>query len=451
MSQIIDALKGYVTPELISAAASHLGESNSAVSKGLTGMLPVLLGGMASKADNSSAMSGLFDLIKGSGDAGVLGNLAGLLGGGGATSGLTSSLLSMLFGGNSEGLLGGIAKFAGLKGGSSSALMGLVAPMVTGYLSKMIGAQGLDLSKFTSLLTSQKSSFASALPAGLAALPALGSLGLSMSDIKGNIPKVEVPKVEVPKVNTPKGGGGFPKWLLPLIAVAALAFGGFKFLGGCGEKVAKTAENTVNSAKDVAKGAANVAEGAAGAVAGAAEDAAKGAANVAEGAAGAVAGAAEGALATLGNFFSRKLPNGVELNIPEMGVENKLVKFIEGSNPVDKTSWFNFDRLNFKTGSAQLDMDKSKEQLDNMVAILKAYPKVSLKIGGYTDNTGSEATNIKISGARANAVKSHLVANGIAAARLDAEGYGPKHPVASNDTPEGRAQNRRVAVRVSAK
>ena len=149
--------------------------------------------------------------------------------------------------------------------------------------------------------------------------------------------------------------------------------------------------------------------------------------------------------------YSKKLGSGFDLNGNADGIEAGLVGFIESDKPVDKTTWFNFDRLTFKTGSAELDMDKSKEQLTNMNEILKAFPKVNLKVGGYTDNTGDEAANMKLSQERANTVVTALVGMGTDKARLESEGYGSQHPVGDNATEEGRAQNRRIAVRVTAK
>jgi K(+)-stimulated pyrophosphate-energized sodium pump len=134
------------------------------------------------------------------------------------------------------------------------------------------------------------------------------------------------------------------------------------------------------------------------------------------------------------------------------GIESQLVGFIkDAGKPVDKTTWLNFDHLNFKTGSAELDMDYSKQQLANIYEVLKAYPKVKLKIGGYTDNVGNAANNLKLSQARAETVTNALIALGIDKSRLTPEGYGAEHPVAGNDTEEGRAQNRRIAVRVTEK
>lgn len=127
------------------------------------------------------------------------------------------------------------------------------------------------------------------------------------------------------------------------------------------------------------------------------------------------------------------------------------MKFItDSSRPVDETTWFNFDRLLFDTGSATLQ-PSSQEQLNNIAAILKAYPNVHVKIGGYTDNVGDAASNLQLSQARAQNVMNAIVAAGIDPSRLEAQGYGEDHPVGDNSTPEGRAQNRRIALRVTAK
>jgi len=89
--------------------------------------------------------------------------------------------------------------------------------------------------------------------------------------------------------------------------------------------------------------------------------------------------------------------------------------------------------------------------LKNIAEILKAYPAVNIKLGGYTDNTGNANSNLKLSGDRATSVKKELAGLGIADSRLEAEGYGQEHPVATNDTDEGKAQNRRISVRVTKK
>ncbi|GLU56696.1 sodium-translocating pyrophosphatase [Dyadobacter frigoris] len=144
--------------------------------------------------------------------------------------------------------------------------------------------------------------------------------------------------------------------------------------------------------------------------------------------------------------------NGTKLNIAASGnpVEAALLDFIKSDKKVDKETWFDFDRLLFKTGSDKLEQ-KSKEQLENVAEILKAYPDVKIKLGGYTDNTGDAAANVKLSSERAESVKKSLEDLGIDKSRLEAEGYGEEHPVASNDTEKGRAENRRISIRVTKK
>jgi len=144
--------------------------------------------------------------------------------------------------------------------------------------------------------------------------------------------------------------------------------------------------------------------------------------------------------------------NGTKLIIAASGnpVETSLLDFIKSDRKTDKETWFDFDRLLFETASAKLE-PQSEEQLENVAEILKAYPAVSIKLGGYTDNTGDAAANLKLSSERAQSVKKELSDLGIANSRLESEGYGEEHPVASNDTEEGRAQNRRISIRVTKK
>ncbi len=146
-----------------------------------------------------------------------------------------------------------------------------------------------------------------------------------------------------------------------------------------------------------------------------------------------------------------KLGDNTELMIGGLSAEKKLIDFIGSSAAVDKTTWITMDRLYFETGSAKLRAE-SDQQVKNIAAILKANPNVDLKLGGYTDNTGDAAANVKLSQERAEAAKAAIVSLGINAARLSAEGYGQDHPVCDgNGTPECKAQNRRIDVRVSKK
>ena len=108
------------------------------------------------------------------------------------------------------------------------------------------------------------------------------------------------------------------------------------------------------------------------------------------------------------------------------------------------------DGIIFDTNKATIKAE-SNGQINHIAEILKAFPKVKIKIGGYTDNTGKANANKKLSNNRAIAVKKAIVSKDIKADRMDAEGYGSEHPVATNDTEEGRQQNRRIDVRVTEK
>jgi OmpA-OmpF porin, OOP family len=287
--------------------------------------------------------------------------------------------------------------------------MGMVGPLVMGVLSKKINGEGLNLGNFASLLNNEKSSIMNALPSGMGSVLGLADMGNVTGSVSNATRAVE------------QSSGGM-NWLWPLLALAAAGAGFFFFSKQC-SKPGMPEIPTVN-ADSLARAAAASAV--------------------------ATLDTAGSAVSTAVAGFMKKLGD-IEIKGATDGIEGKLINFVESAAPVDKTTWFNFDRLTFETGSAKIDMTKSTDQLANMVSVLKHFPKVALKIGGYTDNTGSEPANQKLSTQRAEAVMAYLVGAGIDKARLAAEGYGSAHPDADNATEEGRAKNRRIAVRVTAK
>jgi OOP family OmpA-OmpF porin len=104
----------------------------------------------------------------------------------------------------------------------------------------------------------------------------------------------------------------------------------------------------------------------------------------------------------------------------------------------------------FDTGSAKLKK-AADAKLGEVVDFAKANPGSDLLITGYTDNQGSEAKNVKLSAARAEAVKAYLVKKGVAADRISTKGLGSANPVGDNKTVAGRAANRRVEITSSIK
>jgi OmpA-OmpF porin, OOP family len=162
--------------------------------------------------------------------------------------------------------------------------------------------------------------------------------------------------------------------------------------------------------------------------------------------------AAAGALgAHLGHMMPFTLPGGTILHMPEHGSEANLLAFIRDPNKTpDETSWFNLERSDFNTDSATLN-PQSTEELNNVAQIMKAYPGVHLKIGGYADNSGDPAHNQSLSQARADSVVAALTSRGIAANRLTAQGYGDQYPRGDNGTENGRAMNRHASMLVTQK
>ncbi len=103
--------------------------------------------------------------------------------------------------------------------------------------------------------------------------------------------------------------------------------------------------------------------------------------------------------------------------------------------------------LFFATGSANLE-DDSNFELESIVKILKEYSDVSVEISGHTDSTGDDQANQLLSEARANSVVNYLTANGIRANRLQTVGHGSTQPADTNETAEGRQNNRRIEMRI---
>ena len=443
---LIELLKNEVSDNVISSLSQKAGVSEDQVKTGFSASIPAILAGIMKNGTGS--------------DSGFLGNiLSGLTGteskpedvlNGNDDSLLEKgkSLLGGLFGNDSGAVTSALSTSTGLSAEKSSGLMALIAPLVMGFITKTMASNGWNFSDLLGKIFESKSEITAALPQGLSNSLGLANLKLPNVEIpKVEIPKVEIPKVDLPKVppvnydpiQEPKSGGGFLKWLIPLLIIL---IGAWWIMGrsGCNKSTVGNVTDSLSSKVDSLDTKMDSAGSAMKA----------GAAAVTSTVAGKLNEAGD-FVRDLGAKISKKLPDGTEISIGENSVESRLISFIEDkSKPVDKTTWFTFDRLYFETGKSTLKAE-SQEQLKNMVAILKAYPDVNLKLGGYTDNTGDAAINKKISNERANTAMLELVKLGVDPKRLEAEGYGAEHPIASNDTADGKAQNRRIDIRVTKK
>ena len=117
-----------------------------------------------------------------------------------------------------------------------------------------------------------------------------------------------------------------------------------------------------------------------------------------------------------------------------------LTKEEEGAKMIIKN-------IPFNTGEATL-LPESFNELNKLVNLLRDSPNVKVEISGHTDNTGSEATNKTLSNNRALSVRNYLISQGIAGERIRCNDYGFDRPIASNNTEEGRASNRRVEIKI---
>ena len=132
--------------------------------------------------------------------------------------------------------------------------------------------------------------------------------------------------------------------------------------------------------------------------------------------------------------------------------DNDLCPDTAANTPVNqvgcaKTENINLKGVNFETGSAVLTQ-ASFPILDDAASTLKKYPELKIEVGGHTDNSGNPRANEQLSQKRAETVMKYLVEKGAKAAMLSAKGYGPKQPLADNAKPEGKAQNRRVELKI---
>lgn len=116
-------------------------------------------------------------------------------------------------------------------------------------------------------------------------------------------------------------------------------------------------------------------------------------------------------------------------------------------SPLSAGSVITLRNIFFNTASYEL-LAASEVEIDKLARLLFVNPTLRIELGGHTDNVGNDAANQLLSDQRANAVRDRLIAKGIEGSRITAKGYGETKPVATNDSEEGRAQNRRTEVTV---
>lgn len=422
---IIDLIKGQLGAALVSQTASQLGESESGISKAISGLLPVVIGGLANNSDNPTVL----DTVANSSSNGILGSLSS------ATSGnsFISGLLTSIFGDKLNGIINSVATYAGISNNSSSSLLNMVTGATVGSIGKYASENNLDRNGIASLLNDQKGIISTLLPAGFS----LASLnvgdwakgyGFEGNENPATKPVVDAPpRVEVtrstaetgtfPDRTTSSEGGSIWKWLLPVILLLAASY----FLWQQCRKSETTTTTSVEGDSLKTKTDTTTVN----------------------------------STATTTKVDEDIDLNGTALKGYRNGMEDQMISFLksgEYTNAKDdaalKNRWFDFDHVNFKMGSSNQLEAGSESQLQNLVAILKAFPDAKIKIGGYTDKTGNEANNLKLSAERANFIKDWLSKQGVASQVIAADGYGSEFAkVDAKASDAERAVDRKMSVR----
>lgn len=382
-TSLLETLGSYITPDIIGKASSFLGESSGDTQKAMSGILPTLLGGVTTMASTEGGASKLMGLLQGGGfDGSILNNLGGLLSGGTETQNLLGTgqqLLGSLLGNKTSAVASAVSNYSGIKSSSASSLLALGAPLVMSLLGKVQGSQGLNANGLASLLSSQKSSIMSAVPAGLASMPGISGLLGSAGSAVSSAASTAVAQT----TTTGK------RWLMPVLLLVVIALALLAWWRSCGSSVQS-------------------------------------------------------------HLAQITLPGGAVISVPEGSMNYNLARFLASGSNSELPKTFVFDNLNFTTGTTQLTPE-SVPTVNDLIVILKAYPVAEVQLVGHTDNTGDPAANLKLSQDRATAVRDALVNGGIDANRTSTAGYGQDKPIASNDTEEGRAKNRRTELVVTKK
>ena len=137
------------------------------------------------------------------------------------------------------------------------------------------------------------------------------------------------------------------------------------------------------------------------------------------------------------------LPCGTVLNVEPGSFNHQLASFMLKGSDSELPKDIVFDHLNFDSATTRLTPE-SDPTVANLVAIMKCYPAMKVRLEGYTDSTGDPVANKQLSLNRANAISALLAQGGIDPSRISTDGWGDEKPIASNDTEEGRARNRRT-------
>jgi OmpA-OmpF porin, OOP family len=383
---IFSSLLNMLDNRTVGDVAQAVGQPEQSVMRGMESSIAAVLGGLAAKSNDAGALQKLVDMFPSTAGLTSWTQMAGNLANPNSPlMALGKRLLPTLFGSSESTVTSGISRASNLSPGVITTLLTMAGPVVMGFITKHIREGGMTVNSLGTQLQRESSTIRSALPPGLSEAFWPATVGTTVSPVIAQTVHKE----------------RSPNWLIPAIAACACALG-LIWLFSHGRRP------TINQAVSIPSGEAS-------------------------------------RMAIPPTKAVCTVPSTIVL--PAGGVASRFLDFLQ--NPGDKTNtWFNADQLSFETGSADL-RPESRAQLNDLATVLTNCKNVCLKVAGYTDNVGTADSNLQLSNDRASHVVAYLTNKGISADRLVAEGDGDRDPIADNSTPEGRAQNRRVAILVT--
>ena len=398
MASLIELVQDTLTPDIVGRVSGMIGETPATTDSALRRAAPAVLAGVLNNVSTPAGAERMRSLVTDGGwGSDLLNDLDSRLGGGSGTSSLLNSgaqLISSLFGNKTDGVTDLIASGSGVSRGSASTLLSLAAPIVMSVLGKQMASRGLGASSLSALLAGERTSLLGALPAGVT-----GLLGLKESVLTGSRAEEATLREPIVRAHDLERSGISNWWPALLAGLAALAFLIFLASRGQQPKVASSPVDTTPSA----------------------------------------------APRQLANIT---LPDGAKLNVGEGSPVYQLSSFLADPSASDLPKRFVFDDLHFESGTTRLTPEGQRTAA-SLLSVLKAYPSVKVVLEGHTDATGDAPANKALSQQRAEVVTRMLVDGGVAADRIEAQGYGQERPVADNNTDAGRARNRRLELVVT--
>ncbi|AYA37399.1 OmpA family protein [Hymenobacter oligotrophus] len=439
MSQnVLEEVLACFTAPAVSQVSAAVGESETGIRKALPKVVPLVLSSLIKLSEQVGGSEVIWTMAL---DANRADSRTDVLAAENESSPAHrgQQLIRSLLTENNHRRVGEIALESGIRHAAVERLLGVVAPVMLGVLGEHATRQSLDAPALGRWLHAQRSSVSGLL------------IGEKESALVAPQPVPE-PRRPLPPVHEPVAvheGFSQRQWLWPALLVLLAVLTGF-FLGQ--NRTAPLASLPPASSYTAGLGTANDRVVPSAVPARAASNAPT--SNAAPGG-GRYDAATENYIYDTGKPVQLTLLGGTTHTVGANSTENRLYRFLADANvqvdSINRTKgWINFDRVYFDARKATLT-DESMAQLRNVADILKSFPRSRVKIGGYTDTTGVFMQNLKLSEERATVAMAALVGLGVPPNRIEAKGYGQKYPVASNETPVGRALNRRISIRVTHK